>query len=83
MADDFEGTEGDQGTALADQTGATEAIPVLLREGRGLVKTLNSLFNNRYKGNVEILGAWKTASAVRKTDTPAEAEAPSAPPLPA
>lgn len=79
MAENFQGTEGDQGNALADQTGATKAIPVLLREGRALVKILNSLFHNRYQGNAEVLGAWKTASAVRKTDTPDEPPAPPAP----
>jgi hypothetical protein len=80
MAKNFKDTEGDQGNALAEQTGATKTIPVLLREGRAFVKILNSLFSNRYKGNVEILAGWKTASTVRKTGTPDEPSAPPAPP---
>lgn len=58
----FKGSEGEQGVALAEQAGATAALPEVLRQGKSAKKTLDAIFNNRYKGNAEVLGAWKTAS---------------------
>lgn len=68
IADNFEGDEGDQGGALGKQVGATKVIPQILTRGMTAVKALNSIFSNRYKGDAELLGAWKTASRVRRTD---------------
>lgn len=67
MADDFEHTEGVQGSALGDQAGATAAIPGTLRSGKAAVKTLNAIFRRIYKGNIEVLTAWKTASHIQRT----------------
>lgn len=66
MAAEFLGSEGSQGTALGNRTGATAAIPGALRSGKGAVKTLNAIFRRIYKGNVEVLTAWKTASHVQR-----------------
>ena len=67
MADDFERKEGEQGSALGDQAGATAAIPGTLRSGKAAVKTLNAIFRRVYKGNIEVLTAWKTASHIQRT----------------
>lgn len=84
MADDFEGTEGEQGGALAEQVGATRMIPILLRDGRTAVKTFNAMFSNRYQGNVELLAAWKSASHLVRDGGPDEdtPEPPAPPPTP-
>ncbi len=76
MADNFENSEGEQGDALSDRAGATAQIPVHLRSGRGVVKTLNAIFSNVYKGNMEVLTGWKTASRVQKSGGGGEAPAP-------
>ena len=65
-ADAFEDSEGEQGTALASQAGATAAIPGFLKQIKGAVKTFDSIFHNVFKGDPETLGAWKTASHVEK-----------------
>jgi hypothetical protein len=67
MADDFQGSESEQGVALGKQVGATQTIPQILTKGRTAVKAFNSLFNNRYKDNAEILATWKSVSRIRKT----------------
>jgi hypothetical protein len=66
MAAEFISSEGDQGTALGHRAGATAAIPVALRSGKAAVKTLNAIFRRVYKGNVEVLTAWRTASHVQR-----------------
>jgi hypothetical protein len=65
-AHEFEGSQGEQGTALASQAGATAAIPGFLKQIKGAVKTFDSIFHNMFKGDPETLGAWKTASHVEK-----------------
>ena len=67
MADDFEAGEGSQGTALSTQAGATSAIPVDLREGRGAVKTFDAIYHNIYQDDAQMLGAWKTVSHLERT----------------
>jgi hypothetical protein len=83
MATAFEGSEGEQGGALADRAGATAQIPVHLRSGKAAVKTLNAIFSNKYKGNTELLTAWKTASHVQKSggggDNPDSGQTPTPP----
>lgn len=71
MADEFTGSEGEQGTALGNRAGATAAIPVALRAGKSAIKTLNAIFRRVYKGNIEVLTAWKTASHVKRAARPA------------
>jgi hypothetical protein len=66
MAEDFRGSEGEQGDALAQQVGATQSIPELIREGRGAVKTFNAMFSLFYKGNVGMLAEWKSASRLER-----------------
>ena len=68
MLADFDQSEGNQGTALGSQTGATAAIPVALRTGKSAVKTLNAIFRRIYKGNIEVITAWKTASHIQRVD---------------
>ena len=83
MADGFETSEGEQGDALADRAGATAQIPVHLRSGKGVVKTLNAIFSNLYKENAEFLTGWKTASRIQKSgSTPPPPPAPTPPPPP-
>lgn len=65
-AEDFRGSEGEQGDALAEQVGATQSIPALIREGRAAVKTFNAMFSLFYKGNVGMLAAWKSASHLER-----------------
>jgi hypothetical protein len=66
MIEEFSGSEGGQGTALGNRAGATAAIPGALRAGKSAVKTLNAIFRRVYKGNLEVLTAWKTASHVQR-----------------
>jgi hypothetical protein len=66
MVDDFDQSEGEQGAALGSRAGATAVIPATLRSGKGAVKTLNAIFRRVYKGNIEVLAAWKTASHVQR-----------------
>jgi hypothetical protein len=82
LAKDFDESEGEQGVALGGQAGATAAILGLLSEGRGEVKVFHSLFSNRYKGNPELLGAWKTVSRVLRSGGNGDEEPPPAPPAP-
>ena len=85
MATLFEGSEGEQGEALSDRAGATAQIPVHLRSGKGVVKTLNAIFSNLYKANAELLTGWKTASHIQKsggTPTPTPAPTPTPTPTP-
>jgi hypothetical protein len=65
-AEAFQGSEGEQGTALATQAGATAAIPGFLRQIKSAAKTFDAIFHNVSKGDAETLGAWKTASHVEK-----------------
>ena len=67
MADDFEAGEGSQGTALSIRAGATSAIPVDLREGKGAVRTFDAIYHNIYKDDAQMLGAWKTVSHLERT----------------
>lgn len=67
MAADFEAGEGSKGNALSVRAGATQAIPVHLREGKGAVKTFDAIYNNVYKDDAGMLGAWKTMSHVERT----------------
>ena len=87
MATVFEGSEGEQGEALSERAGATAQIPVHLRSGKGVVKTLNAIFSNLYKSNLELLTGWKTASHIQKsggtpTPTPTPTPAPTPTPTP-
>lgn len=52
--------------ALGNRAEATAAIPVALRSGKGAIKTLNAIFRRVYKGNIEVLTAWRTASHVQR-----------------
>ena len=76
IADDFETGEGVQGNALSTQAGATQAIKAQLRHGKAAVKTLEAIYNNVYKADGEMLGAWKTASHMERTNAKAKAAAP-------
>jgi hypothetical protein len=83
LAADFDLKEGEQGVALGDRAGATDAIPATLRAGRAAVKTLNAIFRRIFKGNPEVLTAWKTASHVlRAARAPVPGAAPVTPPPP-
>jgi hypothetical protein len=81
-AEDFRGSEGEQGDALAEQVGATKSIPALIREGRAAVKTFNAMFSLFYKGNVGMLAAWKSASHLERDGGGDAAEEPAAQPAP-
>ncbi len=76
MADEFDGSEGDQGTALSTRTGTTASIPETLRSGKAAVKTLNAIFRRIYKRNIQVLTAWKTASHVQRAPRPAKTPTP-------
>lgn len=82
-AEDVEETEGDQGGALGEQKGATESLPVLLKQARVLVQCVDTIIKNRFRNDPAMLGEWKVASHV--TATPGneeEEEPPPAPPTP-
>ena len=49
---------------------ATATIPAALRSGKRAVKTLNAIFRRIYKGNLEVLTAWKTATHVQRAPRP-------------
>lgn len=67
---ELKNSEGDQGSTLGTQTGATAAIPGVLRSGKTGIKILSSIFNRVYKGNIEVLTAWETASHVERRRSP-------------
>jgi hypothetical protein len=67
MVEEFEKSEGAQGTALGHQAGATATIPSTLRRGRSAVKTLDALFHRFYAERPEVLTAWRTASRPERT----------------
>lgn len=73
MAEEFQTGEGVKGSARSAQAGATQAIKVHLRDGKAAVKTLEAIYSNVYKGDAEMLGAWKTASHVERTNRTAKA----------
>lgn len=82
-AKDVRDAEGDQGTALSGQAGATAALPGLLKQGRNLVKCLDTVIKNRFRNDAEILGAWKTASHLTASGGGSEEPpAPTPPPTP-
>ncbi len=66
MADNFERSMGTGGATLGQQTGATNVIPEIIRRGRSAVKTLHAIYHNVYRGNAELLGAWRTACHVEQ-----------------
>jgi hypothetical protein len=63
-------SEGNQGTAYGNRAGATAAIPLALRSGKAALKTLHAIFRRVYKGNPEVLTAWRTASHVQRIASP-------------
>jgi len=67
LADEFQSGEGSQGNARSTRAGATQAIQVHLREGRGAVKTFDAIYHNTYRDNAEMLAAWETVSRVERT----------------
>ena len=75
-ASDLEDSEGAQGTAISTQSGATAVIPDVIRDGKSAMKTLDAIYNNVYKTNAEMLGAWKTASHVERRSPRAKKPAP-------
>jgi len=79
MAAKFESGQGSQGNALSTRAGATQAIPVQLREGEGAVKIFDAIYHNLYKNDAELLGAWKTVSHVERTGTSVRKAVASAP----
>ena len=82
-AKDVRDAEGDQGSALSGQAGATAALPGLLKQGRNLVKCLDTVIKNRFRNDAEILGAWKTASHITASGGGSEEPpAPTPPPSP-
>jgi hypothetical protein len=77
MIAEFEESEGEQGTALGQQAGATATIPDILRSGKSAIKTLNAIFHRTYAEKLDLLTAWRTASHIerpekrkRKEDSP-------------
>jgi|GEM_PF-2559061 len=66
LAEALTGSEGDQGLALAEQAGATAAIPGHLRAGKSAMKTLSVIFRRVYAGQTDLLTAWKTASHIER-----------------
>lgn len=65
--EEFEGADDEQSGALQNQTGATASLPTLISRGLTILKGLNAIAHNKYKGDAAKLGAWKTASHVERT----------------
>ena len=82
LAAEFDAKEGEQGAALGNRAGATAAIPATLRAGKSALKTLNAIFRRTYKGNHEVLAAWKSASHVQRETRPAAPAVTPPPPAP-
>jgi hypothetical protein len=65
-----------------DATGDTARIRALVREGRDLLKRLDTSVRNRFRHDPEVLAEWRTAArihrAARKSATEAPAPAPAA-----
>ncbi len=57
---------GSQGVAESKHSGATKAIPCLIKTIKLAVKTLDALYQNVFDGDAEMLGAWNSASHVEK-----------------
>lgn len=68
MVEEFRQAEGDQGTALGEQAGATASIPATLRKGKSAIKTLNAIFHRVYAERVDALTAWRTACHIERAE---------------
>lgn len=56
-----------QAGALSKRVGAGKAVPEIITDGKGAVKTIDAICSKKYKGDAEMLGRLKTATHVRKT----------------
>ena len=65
--EEFEGADDLQSGALQGRSGATASLAPLISRGLTILKGLNAIANNKYKGDAAKLGAWKTASHVERT----------------
>ncbi len=67
LANDLDGQEGEQGTALGERVGATASIPTVIRAGLAAIKTLDVIIGRIYKTDPATLAAWDTASHIQRT----------------
>lgn len=84
QVDAFEKADDSQSDGEQKRSGATQSIAPLIHQGLVIVKQLNAIMHNKYKGNAAKMGAWTTASHIERTHTtpktPAPAPTPPAPP---
>jgi hypothetical protein len=56
-----------QATDQIANVGATAQVRELIKEGRALLKTLDTVVPNRYDDDPGILAEWRTASRIHRT----------------
>jgi len=73
-----------QATDQIANVGATAQVRELIKEGRALLKTLDTVVPNRYYDDPVILAEWRTASRIHRTggSTPPPGPTPPTPPTP-
>lgn len=75
------GKGGEQTDDQLADVGDTAQTRALIKEGRALIKSLNTSVRNFFRANPEILAEWRTASRIRHTGGSGPDETP--PPAPA
>lgn len=75
---DFKAAEEEQKGALQDQAGATAVFAPLIARGKVLVKGLDAIIQNKFKGDAAKLGAWRSAIHAEHTPRRAKTLAPGA-----
>lgn len=64
---EFEAADFGHDDARASQAGASANRSTLITQGLVLVRGLDVIMNNKFKGNAELLGKWKFSSHVERT----------------
>lgn len=64
------GHDGEQNDDYLDAVGDTAKLRDQLKEGRQLIKTLDTSVTNRFRQNPEVLAQWLTASHIERSARP-------------
>jgi hypothetical protein len=79
----IDGDADDQAEDRQDATGDTARIRALVREGRDLLKRLDTSVRNRFRNDPEVLAEWRTAARIHRAPRATPAEPPTPAPAPA
>ena len=79
--DEVSGTEDDQDEDQREASGTTAEVRRLIKEGRNLLKELNTAVRNKFRDDPQVLAEWHTASHIRRRRRGDAEEEPPTPPL--